>query len=58
MPLYANQTFDSLPHYDQLDYWAAHPNKKTNADSVPRSISKTFKPEKIVDVFYYNFLRK
>jgi hypothetical protein len=52
MPLYENQSFDSIPHYDRIDYWAAHPDKKTNADSVPRAISKTYHPNKIVDVFY------
>lgn len=52
LPQYANQNWDSIPHYEQLNYWAAHPEKKSTADSVPNSIAKKYQPSKLVDVFF------
>jgi hypothetical protein len=51
-PLYEKQNLSELPDYSNLNYWAAHPNKKSTADSVPSILSKTYHPVKSVDVFF------
>ncbi|BDS10638.1 DUF3089 domain-containing protein [Aureispira anguillae] len=42
-----------LPDYSKLEHWASHPNKKDNADKIPRPLRKelTNLPEQ-VDVFF------
>ena len=42
---------DSRPHYNQLDYWSAHPDKWDPSDSVPQPL-KGKEQEKIADVFF------
>lgn len=42
----------SAPDYNQLKYWAAHPDKRDNADSLPASFLKDEQPTSKVDVFF------
>ena len=42
----------SAPDYSDLYYWAAHPDKKDNADKVPDSALQTNQQESEVDVFF------
>lgn len=51
-PIYEQQNLSDLPDYSNLDYWAAHPAKKSPSDSVPKQISKTYHPVQLVDVFF------
>lgn len=51
----SNYTFKSekgIPDYSNLDYWAAHPDKKDPSDSVPAPLRKTYHPDSSVDVFF------
>jgi hypothetical protein len=48
-------TFSSnkgVPDYGNLDYWAAHPDKRDPSDSVPRPLRKAYHPDSTVDVFF------
>ncbi len=40
-----------LPDYTNLDYWAAHPEKKDPSDSIPKPLRKK-NQDKSVDVFF------
>ena len=43
---------DGKPDYSNLHYWAAHPWKKTNADSLPALLAGTARSDSSVDVFF------
>ncbi|MFM9021343.1 MAG: DUF3089 domain-containing protein [Sediminibacterium sp.] len=43
---------EGAPDYTQLDYWAAHPNKKDPSDSVPEPLRTGYRPDSMVDVFF------
>jgi hypothetical protein len=49
---YAFNSTDDKPHYDQLHYWAAHPQKWDPSDSVPKPFRTNLQQEKIADVFF------
>ena len=51
-PIYEKQSLGEIPDYSNLNYWAAHPNKKSPADSLPKELSKTFHPVQLVDVLF------
>lgn len=40
------------PDYDDLYYWAAHPDKKDPSDSIPKPLQKTFEKDSTIDVFF------
>ena len=40
------------PDYSNLYYWAAHPWKKDNSDSVPTEMIQTYENDSTVDVFF------
>ena len=42
---------DGIPKYENLQYWAAHPDKKDPSDSIPQPLKNEIK-EKEVDVFF------
>src|SRR6476469_1270855 len=42
----------SVPDYNDLFYWAAHPDKEDPSDSVPAPIRKDYQPDSSVDVFF------
>ncbi len=46
------QSPDGIPHYDQLEYWAAHPWKWDPSDSVPAPLQTGFKTDSVADVFF------
>jgi len=48
---YTFRTEDKTPHYENLEYWAAHPWKKDLSDSVPAPLG-TEKRDSTVDVFF------
>ncbi len=48
---YHFKSADSRPHYNDLDYWAAHPYKHDPSDSVPKSIQDDYR-DSLVDVFF------
>ena len=43
---------DSLPDYNNLNNWAAHPYKHDLSDSVPRPLRKKYHPDSTVDIFF------
>lgn len=43
---------ESIPVYDDLKNWAAHPWKKDNADSIPAALINKENIDSIVDVFF------
>jgi hypothetical protein len=49
--LYTFQSTDAIPHYSDLDYWAAHPYKWDPSDSVPTPLQSGFR-DSITDVFF------
>lgn len=57
-PVYEQDVFNDAPDYNNLIYWAAHPNKKDPSDSMPLALSlkseQTKHVEQInkVDVFF------
>ncbi|MEI7588638.1 MAG: DUF3089 domain-containing protein [Chitinophagia bacterium] len=51
-PIYEKQQLGELPDYSNLNYWSAHPDKKSPSDSVPAALSKNYRPVQLVDVFY------
>lgn len=51
-PQYAQEKMDLVPDYSQLQYWAAHPDKKDPSDSLPKPIKKDFQPSDKADVFF------
>jgi len=42
---------DKAPHYENLDYWAAHPWKKDLSDSIPAPLRQE-KRDTVADVFF------
>lgn len=40
------------PNYEQLEYWAAHPNKWDPSDTIPLPLKTEAIPEKVADVFF------
>lgn len=51
-PFYNEVTMDEVPDYANIRNWAAHPAKNDPSDSIPRPISKSYKPDQLVDVFF------
>jgi len=51
-PIYEKETLNEVPDYSNLNYWAAHPNKKNPSDSIPKSIKLDNPNRKDVDVFF------
>jgi len=49
---YSFSSSTGLPDYSNLDYWAAHPNKKDPSDSVPKPLLDKYYPDTSVDVFF------
>jgi len=49
--LYPFKSPSGLPDYTDLDYWAAHPDKKDPADSIPRPLKKE-PVDTLADVFF------
>jgi hypothetical protein len=45
------KSLDGIPKYEELQYWAAHPNKKDPSDSIPIPLKNDVK-DKEVDVFF------
>ncbi|MEI9958310.1 MAG: hypothetical protein WDM90_18855 [Ferruginibacter sp.] len=52
LPEYQFKSKDKKPDYSNLHYWAAHPWKKNVADSVPKPLRSTYKPDTSADVFF------
>jgi hypothetical protein len=52
VPLYTFKSPDGNPDYSNLDYWAAHPDKKDPSDSLPQSLAKDFVADSTADVFF------
>lgn len=51
-PVYAQQKYQEVPDYSNLQYWAAHPDKKDPSDSVPAPLKASYTPNDKVDVFF------
>ena len=51
-PQYETEKMDLIPDYSQLQYWAAHPDKKDPSDSLPKPIYKDYQPSDKADVFF------
>jgi hypothetical protein len=52
-PIYEQVVLSEVPDYSNLNYWAAHPNKKNPSDSIPKGILEDKAvPQKAVDVFF------
>ena len=47
-----NHDVSKKPNYSDLYYWASHPYKKDNADSIPFDLIKQTKIDSTVDVFF------
>ena len=43
---------NGVPDYDQLDYWAAHPEKWDPSDSIPKPLRISYQQDTAVDVFF------
>ena len=52
LPQYQFKSIDKKPYYSDLNYWAAHPWKKNNSDSVPKPLRASFVKDSTVDVFF------
>jgi hypothetical protein len=50
--VYEKDTLNELPDYSNINYWAAHPDKKNPSDSVPKNIVSYPVYGKNVDVFF------
>jgi len=51
-PEYAKQLYADLPDYSNLQYWAAHPDKKDPSDSLPAPLKAGYHPNSNIDVFF------
>jgi hypothetical protein len=52
-PIYEKVVLNEAPDYSNLNYWAAHPNKKNPSDSTPKNVKElNVVPQKAVDVFF------
>ncbi len=49
---YAFKSYDSRPDYSNLNYWAAHPFKYDNSDSIPKPLQGKYKEDSLVDIFF------
>ncbi len=50
--IYEKETLSDLPDYSNLNYWAAHPEKKNPSDSIPKNLASSPINNKNVDVFF------
>jgi len=51
--VYENELMSDQPDYGQLQYWAAHPDKKDPSDSIPKPLVRSFHHNNNkVDVFF------
>jgi hypothetical protein len=50
--VYAQEKYQEVPDYSNLQYWAAHPDKKDPSDSVPAPLQASYHPNTNVDVFF------
>jgi len=50
--VYAQEKYQEIPDYSNLQYWAAHPDKKDPSDSVPAPLKASYHPNSNVDVFF------
>ena len=51
-PVYAQQKYQEVPDYSNLQYWAAHPEKNDPSDSVPAPLKASYTPNDNIDVFF------
>ena len=51
-PEYAKQIYADIPDYSNMQYWAAHPDKKDPSDSIPAPLKASYHPNSNVDVFF------
>jgi len=49
---YTFKSADGEPDYSNLDYWASHPYKHDNADSIPKPLKTEYHPDSTVDIFF------
>ena len=49
---YTFKSSDGKPHYENLDYWAAHPYKHDTSDSIPKPLQKNTFQDSTVDIFF------
>lgn len=49
---YSFKTPDGKPHYESLNYWAAHPSKHDTSDSIPEPLQKNYSQDTTSDVFF------
>ncbi len=52
LPRYQTSEKGSSPNYNDLYFWAAHPDKADPSDSVPKPLRAGFEKEGLVDVFF------
>lgn len=50
--VYAQEKYQEVPDYSNLQYWAAHPDKRDPSDSVPAPLKASYHPNTNVDVFF------
>ena len=50
--VYAQQKYQEVPDYSNLQYWAAHPEKNDPSDSVPAPLKASYTPSSKADVFF------
>jgi len=51
-PIYKKELMADVPDYSNINYWAAHPDKKDPSDSIPAPIAKNSLSSQPVDVFF------
>ncbi len=51
-PQYEKEKLELVPDYGQIQYWAAHPDKKDPSDSIPKPLNKDLKATDKADVFF------
>lgn len=54
--VYAQEKYQEVPDYSNLQYWAAHPDKYDPSDSVPAPLKASYTPNVSADVFLYTLL--
>ena len=45
--VYAQEKYQEVPDYSNLQYWAAHPEKNDPSDSVPAPLKASYTPSAI-----------
>ena len=50
--VYAQEKYQEVPDYSNLQYWAAHPEKNDPSDSVPAPLKASYTPSANADVFF------